>query len=79
MTSYQLGYRLGRLDGWVAMALVVIWGATGRWRYHPRPEGRSAEEVAAEARRRSRLVKRSILAVATLWILTDVVITIWAS
>jgi hypothetical protein len=79
MASYQLGYRLGRLDGWVAMALVVIWGATGRWRYHPRPEGRSAEEVAAEARRRSRLVKRSILAVATLWILTDVVITIWAS
>jgi hypothetical protein len=79
MTSYQLGYQLGRLDGWVAMALVVIWGATGRWRYHPRPEGRSAEEVAAEARRRSRLVKRSILAVATLWILTDVIITIWAS
>lgn len=75
MTSYQLG----QLDGWVAMTLLVIWGATGRWRYHPRPEGRSTEEVAAEARRRSRLVKRSILAVATLWILTDVASTIWAS
>ncbi|KAF5995763.1 MULTISPECIES: hypothetical protein [Streptomyces] len=75
MTSYQLG----QLDGWVAMALLVIWGATGRWRYHPRPEGRSTEEVAAEARRRSRLVKRSILAVATLWILTDFSITIWAT
>jgi hypothetical protein len=69
---------LGQLDVWVALALAAVWVATGRWRYHPRPEGRSAEEVAAESRRRSRLVNRSILAVAALWILTDVVITIWA-
>ena len=79
MTPYQLGKVLGQLDLWIAIALGVVWAATGRWRDYPRPEGRSAEEVAAVARRRSRLVKRSILAVAALWILTDVGISVWAS
>ncbi|MDT0464506.1 hypothetical protein [Streptomyces gibsoniae] len=79
MTSYQLSKELRQLDVWVFLALAAVWVATGRWRDYPRSEGRSAEEVAAVARRRSRLVNRSLLAVATLWILTDVVITTWAS
>ncbi|MET8636195.1 hypothetical protein ACWEQ2_00030 [Streptomyces sp. NPDC004096] len=79
MTPYQLSVEMGQLDLYVVLALVAIWLVTGRWRYHPSPEGRSAEEVEAESRRRSRLVNRSILAAATLWFLADVIITVWAS
>ncbi len=77
MTAYQLGKVLGQWTVWIAVALAAVWVATGRWRDYPRPEGRSTEEVAAVARRRSRLVNRSILAVAALWVLTNVVIAVW--
>ncbi|MET7453761.1 hypothetical protein ABZT03_18130 [Streptomyces sp. NPDC005574] len=78
MSPYQLSVALGQWTLWIALALVAVWVGTGRWRDYPRPEGKSAEEVASVARFRSRLVNRSILAVAALWILTNVVIAVWA-
>ncbi|MGW2764712.1 hypothetical protein [Streptomyces sp. NPDC001275] len=69
-------YRLGEWTVYIVFALVVIWVGTGRWRDHPRPEGRTAEEVAAVARRRSRLVSRSVLAVLTLLFLTNIVVIV---
>lgn len=60
-----------------------FWVATGRWRDYPPVEGGTAEggtseEVAAVARRLSRLVHGSILAVAVPWVLADAVISFLA-
>lgn len=77
MTAYQWGVAEGQWTVWIALGLAAFWVATGRWRHYPRPEGRDAEQIAAVARRRSRLVNRSILTVASLWILTNVVVGVW--
>ncbi|WP_344406840.1 hypothetical protein [Streptomyces longisporus] len=76
----SMGIAFGHWTVWIAIALALaaVWVGTGRWRYHPRPEGRSADEVAAVAQRQSRMVKRSTLTLVALWILTNVV-SIWAS
>lgn len=78
MTAYQLGYAEGQWTIWIALGLAAVWVATGRWRDYPRAEGRNTEQLAAVVRRRSRLVNRSILAVASLWILTNIVVDLWA-
>ncbi|MGW5478558.1 hypothetical protein [Streptomyces sp. NPDC004008] len=78
VVAYQLSVALGNWTVWIGLGLAAVWVGTGRWRDCPRPEGRSAEEVAAVARRRSRLVNGSMLAVAALWILANVAIVVWA-
>ncbi|MFF9157867.1 hypothetical protein ACF1AB_37230 [Streptomyces sp. NPDC014846] len=69
-------YRLGEWTGYILMALVVVWVGTGRWRDHPSPKGRTAQEVAAAARRRTRLFKRSVLAILAVLFLADIVVGI---
>ncbi|MFG2939685.1 hypothetical protein [Streptomyces sp. NPDC048282] len=78
MTAYKVGYAEGQWTVWIALGLAAVWVATGRWRDHPSGEGRNAEQLASEVRRRSRLVNRSILAVASVWILTNIVVDVWA-
>ncbi|WP_281155642.1 hypothetical protein [Streptomyces sp. HYC2] len=72
MTPYQLG----EWSVYIVLGLVVVWAATGRWRDYPRPEGRTAEEVAAVARRRSRLFNRSVLTVLALLFLAHIVVIV---
>ncbi|MFI6247218.1 hypothetical protein [Streptomyces sp. NPDC051016] len=78
MTAYKVGYAEGQWTVWIALGLAAVWVATGRWRDYPSGEGRNAEQLASEVRRRSRLVNRSILAVASVWILTNIVVDVWA-
>ncbi|WP_328681027.1 hypothetical protein [Streptomyces sp. NBC_00343] len=78
MTLYQLGERLGEWTVWIAMALAAVWIGTGRWRDYPRPDGRNTEQLTTVVRQRTQLVKRSVLGVAALWVLTMVVIDVWA-
>ncbi|MGW7548025.1 hypothetical protein ACWGKQ_43985 [Streptomyces sp. NPDC054770] len=77
MTAYRLGYAEGQWTVWIALGLAAVWVATGRWRDYPRADGRNAEQIAAVVRRRSRLVNRSILAVASLWILANIAVEVW--
>ena len=79
MTAYQVGNAEGQWTVWIALGLAAVWVATGRWRDYPRAEGRSPEQLAAVVRFRSRLVKRSILAVTVLWVLTNVVVDTWVA
>ncbi|MFF3447376.1 hypothetical protein ACFYXJ_09615 [Streptomyces sp. NPDC002667] len=79
MTPYRLGATLGEWTAYVAIALALAWVATGRWRDYPPTEGRSAEQVATVVERRTRLVKRAVLGVAALWILTDIGVTVWTN
>jgi hypothetical protein len=72
-----VGVAEGQWTVWIALGLAAVWVATGRWRDDPRTEGRDAEQLAAVVQRRSQLVKRSILAVAVLWVLTNIVTDVW--
>ncbi|WP_329317242.1 hypothetical protein [Streptomyces sp. NBC_01262] len=76
MTPYHLGELMGEWTCWIALALAAVWVGTGPWRT-PRPKGRDTEQLTAVERRRSRLVGRSILVVAVLWILADIFIGVW--
>lgn len=73
MSPYQLGEWTGRL----ILVLAAVWLGTRPWRI-PRSEGMDAGQLATLTRQRSRLVRRSILAVAALWILANIVIDIWS-
>lgn len=77
MTAYQVGNVEGQWTVGIALVPAVVWVATGRWRDHPRAEGRTAEQVAAVVRFRSRLVKGSMLAVTVLWIVTNIAVDTW--
>ena len=79
MTLYQLGERLGEWTVWIAVALAAVWIGTGRWRDYPRPDGRDTEQLTIVVRHRTRLVKRFVFGVAALWVLTMVVIDVWAA
>ncbi|WP_037906431.1 hypothetical protein [Actinacidiphila yeochonensis] len=78
MDLWQLGQRLGEIWAWLLVAVVVAYIATGRWRDYPDPEGRTAEQVATESRRRTRLVRLSALAIIGVWFVADTVISLWA-
>ncbi|MET8976796.1 hypothetical protein ABZX85_14375 [Streptomyces sp. NPDC004539] len=77
MTPYQVGRTLGGTTLYVAIGLAAVWVATGRWRDYPPAEGKTAAEVEAVVRFRTRLVKYTVLGVAGLWLLTDIAISTW--
>jgi hypothetical protein len=60
---------------WIALALAAVWVGTGPWRV-PRSQGGDPEQLAAVSKRRSRLVGRTILMIAALWIVANIVIDI---
>lgn len=79
MNTYQLSEKLTESWTWGLLAAAAIYVASGRWRDYPAAEGRTAEQVAAESRRRTRLMRRSLLTVVALWFVVDTVISgIWA-
>ncbi|MEU0335440.1 hypothetical protein [Streptomyces sp. NPDC006193] len=60
----------------VLVSLGVLWAATGRWRDYPNSDGRTAEEVAVVAVRRSRTFNRFVLAVLVALLLTNIVVVV---
>lgn len=69
-------FRMGEWTVYVVLFLGVLWAATGRWRDYPSSEGRTAEEVAAVAGKRSRTFNRFILATLVALLLTNIVVVV---
>lgn len=69
-------FRMGEWTVYVLVFLGVLWAVTGRWRDYPSSDGRTAEEVAAVAARRSRTFNRFVLAVLVAWLLTNIVVDV---
>lgn len=78
MNTYQLSEKLSEIWCYGLLGAAAVYVATGRWRDYPDPAGRTAEQVATESRRRTRLVRWTLLGIVTVWFFADLAISFWA-
>jgi hypothetical protein len=78
ISAYLFGEREGSFTVYLGLSLAATWLATMWWR-DPKPaDGMSGEATTQLGRRRTRIVKYSIAAIAVAWVLLMVAAEVYA-